>query len=874
MLSSYPSKYRRKTSVCHKLTSSFLILSILFQSIAGIFLLSYPVNTANAAYLALTPNSDLSIAGPYDVAIAGIGNWRIGTGNSSRDFITIGQKYRIRQNGTISQIKIHTVSTNSLAGFYLKIWRKNGVNYDLVGVSDNLLSELVEGDTTTIDLVSPILGVQEGDYYGYRLESSDDSSIYQFYARTGITGVTSYNVNNITPSNIGYDWTAQTAVNGSVLPIELYIQPPQVAFIGDSIIAGHPGHYSFLETTVTTNIASTIEGQFGNLTGYSYQNMGIGGQTTTQIAARFDSDIVALHPRAVVIEGGVNDIAGGSITKTTFLNNWTTMLDACRDNDIIPIVIPIMPWTNGNTTQMTTRDDWNVSLVALAQTYEDTIVADMSSAVGQYAADGPEGNLWDIKTAYNADGVHFNSTGHGAIAAVLADALEESIDYLTITGSASQTAGTTQVMTLRAINNFGDVYAGYTGDKTITLSGAETIGGYVPTFTDKDSAEVNFGTSGVITFANGVATTTVRLYKAGTAEIEATDGTYATGGSSSYDLDVVITAGAVAEFDILPPANAVSGTPFEVTLTAEDAYGNTTTDISGDVSLAVDYGTLNISSLANTQFTDDGIHSGNIIISGISQDRNVILSARNGAVESTANIAVTGVSGAPFLPPVKSSLSDLTITFLDNGSLSLDNFPAAITQIAVSTSPDFTDTSWEDITEKDELLKQYSDADKLYIKFRTANGGVSDVIIKEGNSINIGNEEGMVHDDIDDGNIDTASSGQVLRDGDIVKTPDSPDVYILKYKNGKKYKRLIISPPIFGFYHHLNWEEIKTVSREQLEQFTTSNLVKETLDSIIYRLLLNGDTGKKEPLDTSISYDPDSIYEINKQDRDSYGWEE
>lgn len=835
--------------------------------------MSYPTNTAHAAYLTLEPNADLSIAGPYDTATVGDGNWGTNA-NDSKEFITIGNKYRIRQEGSLSKIKIYVASITGTTGFYIKVWRNDGSTYDLVGTSGNLAGSLIAGQMNEVELASPITGVQEGDYLGYRIErDSLEPNTYQFYAKTGQgSSVESYYITDAVASDSNFDWqNAPGHLAGAVLPIEIYMQSPQTIFIGDSIIAGHPAHYSFLEATAMTNIASTIEKQFSDLTGYSYQNMGIGSQTTSLIVTRFNADVVNLNPRVAILEGGVNDIALG-VTKETFLSNWTTMLDACRDNDIIPIVIPIMPWTSGSMTQMTTRDDWNTSLVALAQTYEDAIVADMSLAVGQYATDGPEGNLWDIKTAYNADGVHFNSTGHGAIAAVLAAALEESIDYLTITGSASQTAGTTQVMTLRAINNIGDVYTGYTGDKTITLSGAETIGGYVPTFTDKDSAEVNFGTSGVINFVNGVATTTVKLHKAGTAEIEATDGTYATNGSSSYDLDVTVTAGAVAEFDILPPANAVSGTPFGVTLTTEDAYGNTTTDVSGDVSLAVDYGTLNVSSLADVQFTDDGIYAGNLTISGISQNRNVIFTVRNGTAESTATIAVTGVSGAPFLPPMKPSLSDLTITFLDNGSLSLDNFPAAITQIAVSISPDFTDTSWEDITEKDELLKQYSNADKLYIKFRTADGGVSDVIIKDGDAIDTGNEE-IGQDSTEERDIDKDSSGQVLRDGDIVKASDSSDIYILKYKNNKRYKRLIVSPHIFDFYYHLRWEDIKIVSPEQLGQYTNSNLVKEALDTLIYELFLDGDTGKKKPLDTSIPYDPDSVYEINKPEGDSYGSE-
>lgn len=69
------------------------------------------------------------------------------------------------------------------------VWRKNDTTYDLIGSSENLANSLVAGAFTTIDLSTPITGVQEGDYYGYYLQSS--SAVNTFHARTGISGVTS-----------------------------------------------------------------------------------------------------------------------------------------------------------------------------------------------------------------------------------------------------------------------------------------------------------------------------------------------------------------------------------------------------------------------------------------------------------------------------------------------------------------------------------------------------------------------------------------------------------------------------------------------------------------------------------------------------------
>ena len=239
------------------------------------------------AYPTYQPSTDMVKTGPYDAATSGTGNWGCNTGclaGGFREFITVGQAYRIRQAGTINQVRIYNFTKTGLTGFYLKIWRKNGGNYDLVGTSNNIVNDLTAASFNTVTLSSPISGVQEGDYYGYRIETS--TGVFSFFARTGVSGVTTYLAAvNETVTPPGYNWESKTASAGAVLPIELYMAAPQSVFIGDSIIAGHPAHYSFIETTATTNIDSTIQNHFSDLTGYSYQNMGIGSQNTTALAA-------------------------------------------------------------------------------------------------------------------------------------------------------------------------------------------------------------------------------------------------------------------------------------------------------------------------------------------------------------------------------------------------------------------------------------------------------------------------------------------------------------------------------------------------------------------------------------------------------------
>jgi len=409
-------------STISKTLSLFLTF---FLFVVAIFLLT--PKEAIAAYPPYTATSTPAIVGPYDTATSGSGNWGYLYGGE-REFLTVGHQYRIRQNGTITRIRVYITATNltGMSGLYLKIWRKNASStYDLVGTSENLITKIATSTFNTIDLSSPITGVQEGDFYGYRLENST-SSQYLFYSKAA-TGASSYyqtdTSTSTTPSSTGYNWAGQSNI-AAIVPIELYMQAPQFVFIGDSIMAGHPTHYTFIESTDTTNITSTIEYQFSQLTSYTYQNVGYGSQTTTAIASRFTSDVVNLYPRVAVIEGGVNNISGGN--ESAFLADWTSMLAAAQASNAIQnvIVLKILPWTNGTNAQLQERDIWNNDLATLAAGYSKAIVVDTSSYVGQFRAGGDAGNLWDIQPAYNLGGVHFNQAGHTQIAQAIADAID------------------------------------------------------------------------------------------------------------------------------------------------------------------------------------------------------------------------------------------------------------------------------------------------------------------------------------------------------------------------------------------------------------------------------------------------------------------
>ena len=76
-----------------------------------------------------------------------------------------------------------------------------------------------------------------------------------------------------------------------------------------------------------------------------YVNRGISGQTTPQMLVRFQQDVVALHPAAVLILAGINDIAGnsGSETMADIEDNFRSMVAIAKREHIRVILASTLP---------------------------------------------------------------------------------------------------------------------------------------------------------------------------------------------------------------------------------------------------------------------------------------------------------------------------------------------------------------------------------------------------------------------------------------------------------------------------------------------------------------------------------------------------
>jgi len=139
----------------------------------------------------------------------------------------------------------------------------------------------------------------------------------------------------------------------------------RVAIIGDSIARGN-GTWKGVSTDLEWKVGafdwlaqalrgSTIQGKANYV-----QNAGVGGQTTAQMLARFDTDITPYDPGVVVIGGGTNDTGVGT-SLSTFATNIKGLVAKVRSIGAIPILVLAPPndtTTGGRLTDITTFNMW------------------------------------------------------------------------------------------------------------------------------------------------------------------------------------------------------------------------------------------------------------------------------------------------------------------------------------------------------------------------------------------------------------------------------------------------------------------------------------------------------------------------------------
>lgn len=154
----------------------------------------------------------------------------------------------------------------------------------------------------------------------------------------------------------------------------------------------------------------------------NFVGRGISGQTTYQMLARFQSDVINLNPQIVVILAGTNDIANNSgiITLEHLLENIKSMCEIAKYNNIKPILCSVLPaYVYGWYTELgVIAEDiikFNKMLEAYAKKSGFEYVDFHSAMVDERSG---------LHKTFSNDGVHPNKAGYTTMEEVIGPVLD------------------------------------------------------------------------------------------------------------------------------------------------------------------------------------------------------------------------------------------------------------------------------------------------------------------------------------------------------------------------------------------------------------------------------------------------------------------
>ena len=193
-----------------------------------------------------------------------------------------------------------------------------------------------------------------------------------------------------------HDWadTQRYAAANAALAVR-----PKVVFMGDSITEGwYKEHPDFFDA-------------------HGFAARGISGQVTAQMLARFQCDVVALRPRAVVILAGTNDIArnNGPIADERIADNIRSMAELAQAHGMRVFLCSVLPAARyGWRPEVTDAPDRIGRLNGLLREY-----ARRSGCtwIDFHAVLVDDDRALDAR--YTRDGVHPTAAGYDAMEAVV-----------------------------------------------------------------------------------------------------------------------------------------------------------------------------------------------------------------------------------------------------------------------------------------------------------------------------------------------------------------------------------------------------------------------------------------------------------------------
>jgi membrane dipeptidase len=196
---------------------------------------------------------------------------------------------------------------------------------------------------------------------------------------------------------------------------------PLIVALGDSTTAGTPLYQSPIEAPPAGS--GNEQSQFAywlmqRQPGWSVLNRGVNGERSDQIAARFDRDVLAHRPAAVIIIAGVNDVYQGRPVDHV-LTHLRGMYDRAAAAGIPVIAGSIVPYNTATAEQNSKMHEINAWIANQAARDRNIIAVDTRAAV---AAAGDADRL-----SGTPDGLHPDINGYKSMADTLLPAVTKAL---------------------------------------------------------------------------------------------------------------------------------------------------------------------------------------------------------------------------------------------------------------------------------------------------------------------------------------------------------------------------------------------------------------------------------------------------------------
>lgn len=304
------------------------------------------INTDGTAGTAWTVSGNVLTApvagGTFD-AIASFNNVKLNDGRVSvileniADVITGNASWAgIFLRGKTKNDGIIIVVKKDVAAGKVVIYRAVGGSYTLMTSADFSTTDTILASGIPVALDVEMIGNQCKVYVNGRLmlASTDPTFLSYMYGTVGLVASRSIQP---TFSNFMIKQKTFDAVISNL---------KNVICIGSSITYGAGTSTGGNSSSWANRFGANLMSKFG-ASQVNLINKGVSGNTTTQMLARFDTDVVVNNPDLVVIEASVNDVRGDMlpINYATTIGNLRTMIKKTKQAGAIPILTTPTPIT-------------------------------------------------------------------------------------------------------------------------------------------------------------------------------------------------------------------------------------------------------------------------------------------------------------------------------------------------------------------------------------------------------------------------------------------------------------------------------------------------------------------------------------------------